>query len=138
VLNARSGATQTRSARKRFAFTLNPEETAYYLVATVGQSGLAFFGDEGKYVSNGRQRIAALEDAPGRLTVTVTFAAGEKSVRLFGNAPHAPTVAAQSGSAGPLSYNSANGRFSVEVSPAPAVISGRDTTQTAVVEFTGE
>jgi hypothetical protein len=138
VLNARSGVVQNQSAGKHFVFNLNPEETAYYLVAPIGQSGLAFFGDEGKYVSNGHQRIAALDDAPGRLIVTVTFAAGEKSVRLFGYARHAPTVAARSGSVGTLTYDAGSGRFSVEVSPAAAIISGRDPTQVAVVEFTGK
>ena len=137
VLNARSGAAQNQSAGQRFVFTLNPEETAYYLVAPVGQSGLAFFGDEGKYVSNGRQRIAALEDAPGRLSVKVTFAAHEQPVRLFGYARHVPTVTARSGAAGALNYDAASGRFSVEVSPAATVIPGRDPTQNAVVEFTG-
>jgi hypothetical protein len=138
VLNARSGAAKNQSAGKRFAFKLNLNETAYYLVAPVGQSGLAFFGDEGKYVSNGRQRIAALDDAPDGLTVIVTFAAGEKSVRLFGYARHAPAVAAQSGSVGTLNYDAGSGRFSVEVSPAATIIAGQDPTQTAVIEFTGK
>jgi len=138
VLNARSGIAKNQSAGKRFAFTLNPDETAYYLVAPVGQSGLAFFGDDGKYVSNGRQRVAALDDAPGRLIVTVTFAAGEKSVRLFGYARHAPAVTAQSGSVGTLTCDAGIGRFSVEVSPAAAIIAGQDPTQTAVIQFTGK
>jgi hypothetical protein len=138
VLNARSGVAQNQSAEKRVVFTVNPGETAYYLVAPVGQSGLAFFGDEGKYVSNGRQRIAALDDAPDALTATVTFAAGEKSVRLFGYAPHIPKVMAQSGSVGTLDYDAGSGRFSVEVSPAAAIIAGQDPTQAAVVEFSNE
>jgi hypothetical protein len=135
VLNVRAGIAQNQSAGKRFAFTLNPEETAYYLIAPIGQSGLAFFGDAGKYVSNGRQRIAALDNTPSRLTVTVTFAVGEKSVRLFGYARHAPSVAAQSGSVGALNYDAGSGRFSVKVSPAAAIIAGQDPTQSAVVEF---
>jgi hypothetical protein len=138
VLNARSGIAQNQSAGKRFAFKLNPEETAYYLVAPVGQSGLAFFGDEGKYVSNGRQRIAALDDTPNGLTVTVTFAAGEKSVRLFGYAQRAPAIMAQSGSVRTLTYDAGSGRFSVEVSPAATIIAGQDPTQIAVIKFTGK
>lgn len=138
VLDARSGAAQYQSAGKRFAFQLNPDETAYYLIVPVGQSGLAFFGDAGKYVSNGRQRIAALDDAPEGLKVTVTFAAGEKSVRLFGYAPHVPSVAAKSGSVGSLDYDAQNGRFSVEVSPAATILQGTDPTQTAVIKFNGK
>jgi hypothetical protein len=138
VLDARSGTAQNQSADKHFAFTLALNDTAYYLVAPFGKSGLAFFGDEGKYVSNGHQRIAALNDAPDGLNVTVTFASGEKSVRLFGYAKKAPTVAAQSGSVGNLDYDAGSGKFSVEVSPAAVIIAGRDPTQTAVVEFTGK
>jgi hypothetical protein len=138
VFNTRSGVAQYQSSGACFAFTLNPRETAYYLAAPVGQSGLAFFGDEGKYVSNGHQRIAALVDTPGGLTVDVTFAAGEKSVRLFGYDRHTPTVMAQSGSVGTLTYDAESGRFSVEVSPAAAIIPGRDPTEAAVVKFTGK
>src|SRR5665213_2865628 len=138
VLNACSGVAHNQSAGKQFTFQLNPDETAYYLIAPIGQSGLAFFGDEGKYVSNGRQRIAALEDAPGRLSVAVTFAAGEKSVRLFGYASHAPSVTAQSGSVGTLNYDAKSGRFSVEASPAATIISGRDPTQSAVIKFSSK
>ena len=138
VLNWRSGTAQYQSARQRFAFRLEPGATAYYLVVPAGQSDLAFFGDAGKYVSNGRQRIAALDKTPGGLTVTVTFAAGEKSVRLFGNAPHAPTITAQCGSIGATGYHAASGRFSVEVFPATPIIPGRDPTQNAVVEITSQ
>jgi hypothetical protein len=72
------------------------------------------------------------------LTVSVTFAAGEKSARLFGYARRAPDVAARSGTVGTLSWNAASGRFSVEVHPATAIIPGRDPTQAAVIEFTGK
>jgi hypothetical protein len=138
VLNARSGILKSQSADKRFTFNLNAGQTAYYLVTPVGSSGIAFFGDAGKFVSNGRQRIAALDDDENRLNVTVTFAAGEKSVRLFGYARRAPAISAQSGSAGVLNYDAQSGMFSVDVSPATTIIPGKDPTQTAVVEFTGK
>jgi hypothetical protein len=136
VLDARSGNAIFRSARKQVQLSFKPGGTACYLITPVGRSGLAFFGDEGKYVSNGRQRIAALEDADGKLTVTTTFAAGEKSVRLFGYANKAPKVIAQSGSAGTLVFDDKTRRFSVEVMPAPDVShSDGDPVQTAVVVF---
>ena len=94
VLNWRTGIAQYQSARQRFDFRLEPGATAYYVVVPIEPSGLAFFGDAGKYVSNGRQRITALDETPGGLTVTVTFAAGEKSVRFFGNSPRAPKITA--------------------------------------------
>ncbi len=136
VLEARSGNAVFQSARKRVQLSFKPEETAYYEIIPVGQSGLAFFGNVGKYVSNGRQRIAALDDAKGRLTVTTTFAAGEKTVRLFGYAEQAPKVIAQSGSAGAVSFDPKTRRVSVEVMPAPEVIrSGPEPVRTAVVTF---
>ncbi len=136
VLDARSGDAIFQSARKHVALTFKSGGTAYYLVTSVGRSGLAFFGDAGKYVSNGRQRIAALEDAKGKLTVTTTFAAGEKSVRLFGYAKEAPEAVAQRGSVGTVTFDPKTRRFNVEVMPAPEVIrSGPDPVQTAVVVF---
>ena len=109
------------------------------MITPVGRSGLAFFGDEGKYVSNGRQRIASLDDTKKKLTVTVAFAAGEKNVRLFGYAKKAPNVIAQSGSVGKVAFDKESQRFSVEVSPAPKIgDSGRDLVQTTVVEFESE
>jgi hypothetical protein len=136
VLDARSGNAVFQSARKRVELSLKPGGTAYYEIAPVGRSVLAFFGDEGKYVSNGHQRIAAVEDADGQLTVTTKFAAGEKSVRLFGYANKAPKVIAQSGSVGTLVFDDKTSRFSVEVMPASEVIrSGPDPVQTAVVVF---
>jgi hypothetical protein len=136
VLDARSGNAVFRSARKAVRLSFKPGGTAYYEIAPFGRSGLAFFGDAGKFVSNGRQRIADLKDGKGKLTVTVTFAAGEKSVRLFGYAEQAPKAVAQRGSVGAVSFNGKTRRFRVEVMPAPEVIrSGRDPVQTAVVEF---
>ena len=136
VLDTRSGNAVFQSAHQRVQLSFKSGETAFYEITPVGQSGLAFFGDAGKYVSNGRRRIAALEEAPGKLTVTTTFAAGEKSVRLFGYANEAPKVVAQSGSAGAVAFDPNTRRFSVEVRPAPEVIqSGPDPVQTAVVMF---
>ncbi len=136
VLDTRSGTAQFQSAKKPVTVPLTPDGTAYDEIVSVGKSGLAFFGDEGKFVSNGRQRIASLEDTRKTLTVTVTFAAGEKSVRLFGFARSAPQVSAQRGAVGDWSYDARTGRFSVEVTPDAAVDrSGPDPVQTARVEF---
>lgn len=138
VLDERAGTAQRQPAEKRFAFILSAQAAAYYLVVPVGRSGVAFFGDEGKFVSNGRKRIAALQDAPNRLIVTVTFTAGEKSVRLVGCAERAPQVVARRGSAGEVSFDASSGRFSVEARPAPGVTRetpGGDPIQTAIIEF---
>ncbi len=136
VLDALSGNAVFQPARKRVELSFKPGGTAYYEITLVGRSGLAFFGDAGKYVSNGHQRIAALDDSNGKLTATIDFAMGEKSVRLFGYAKHAPQVIAQRGSAGDITFDPKTRQFSVEIMPAPEVIrSGPNPVQTAVVVF---
>jgi hypothetical protein len=136
VLNARSGAAFFQSAREGVPIAFDADGTAYYEVAPVGKSDIAFFGDEGKYVSNGRQRISGLVDANDKLTATITFAAGEKSVTVFGYTKDKPLVSASVGSVGDLNYDNDTGRFSVEVMPAAYVTnSGGDPVQTAAVTF---
>ena len=85
----------------------------------VPRAGITLIGDEAKFVPDGRKRIAALEDEPDRLIVTVNFAPQERSVRLFGYAPQRPTVAAQTGSLSELEFEPDSGRFDVTVSPGP-------------------
>ena len=76
-----------------FAAPLDKSAAKYFVVAPVGQSGIAFLGDKNKFVGTGRQRIASMRDEPGKLTVDVILAASEKSVMLHGFAispPEAP------------------------------------------------
>lgn len=87
---------------------------SYDIVVPVGQSGIAFLGDAGKFVSLGKKRISGLSDN-GVLHATVTFAANEKSVILRGYAPSLPRVSATNGHAGPVSYNSQTHLFSFPV-----------------------
>jgi hypothetical protein len=138
VLNVRSNSVSRQSADSAVKVTLASKGTAYYAIAPVGKSGLAFFGDEGKFVGNGKKRIADLTDDSGGLTVRVIFSAGEKSVRLFGFAGHAPHASAQSGSVGAMDFDPVTNRFAVDVSPADVVTSespGGDRIQMAVVHL---
>jgi hypothetical protein len=138
VCDPRTGTLRRLAAGGSFVETLPERGTAYFVIAPVGPSGIAFFGDQGKFVTDGRQRIAALSDAGGRVGATVRFAAGEASVRLFGWAPRAPRVEALAGSAGAVAYDAATGRFEVSVSPAPAVAReppGNDPVQQARIEL---
>jgi hypothetical protein len=91
-------------------------DTAYYIVAPVGPSGIALLGDIGKFASIGRQRISTWSD-DGTLTATIAFAAGE-TVTLQGYAPTAPTATASTGTVGPVTFDAAAKRFTVLVSPA--------------------
>ena len=98
--------------------TLGPAGRAFYIVAPVGASGIAFLGDAGKFVGTGRSRIAFLQDTPGRLTAAVLFAPGEPPVTLHGYAGAAPRVSASGGTAGPVAYDPATSHFAVTISPA--------------------
>lgn len=138
VLNVRSKTVSWQNADEPVKIPLTPDGTAYYAIAPVGKSGLAFFGDEGKFVGNGRKRIADLTDERGALTVRVIFSAGEAKVRVFGFAEHAPRAVASSGSVGAVDFDSGTGRFAVDVSPAAAVTGETDLIQSAAVRFTGK
>ena len=91
--------------------------TMYLIVAPMGSSGIAVIGDAGQFVTLGKKRITALTD-DGSVHVSVAFAQGEQSRTLIGYSPWvAPVVTAVAGSAGPVSYDAASGRFSVAVQP---------------------
>jgi hypothetical protein len=102
---------------QRFAASIGPGETGYYIVAPVGPSGIALFGDKGKFVSMGKERIPSLQEDSRSLTAQVLFAAGENSVTLFGDAPSRPTVTVRGGSAGAVAFTKSTGYFSVRVAP---------------------
>lgn len=98
------------------SFSARVGSGSYYIVASIGPSGIAFLGDAGKFVSLGAKRISRLTDN-GTVQATVSFARGEKSVILHGYAPARPQVSAINGLVGSLSYNSRGHLFSVPVSP---------------------
>src|SRR6266850_2861867 len=118
VYDARNRTARRLGASDAFTFAVAPNGTAYFVVAAVSRARIALFGDESKFVPDGRKRIAALDDEPDRLIATVTFAPQEKSVRLFGYATRRPTVTAATGSVGEVSFDKRTGRFAVSVSPS--------------------
>ena len=106
------------------ANTDSVSKTAYYIVAPVGKSGIAFLGEPGKLAATGKKRIADWSD-DGTLTVAVVFASGESSVTLTGYAPSPPMATATSGSVGTVQYDSTQKRFTVAVTPSGAAASIR-------------
>lgn len=94
-------------------------DTAYYIVAPVGPSGIAFLGEQGKLASTGAKRISDWSDT-GTLAVSVAFGAGEKSVTLTGYAPSMPTAAADLGTVSAVQYDATSKRFTVSVAPSGA------------------
>jgi hypothetical protein len=137
--------TQGRTARRlaasdMFTFDLAPNGTAYFVLAPVSSAGVALFGDESKFVPDGRKRIASIVEKRNRLTVTVTFAPQEKTVRLFGYAIRRPAITAQTGSAGEVTFDEQTGRFEVSVSPSRERVNerpGNDPVQQATVSIQG-
>ena len=96
--------------------TLGPMGRAFYVVAPIGASGIALLGDEGKFVGTSHQRLAAVQDTPGRLVAALLFAPGEAALTLHGYAASAPKAAALGGAVGPVAYDPATGHFAVTVS----------------------
>ena len=92
-------------------------DTAYYVVSPVGQSGIAFLGEQGKLAPLGSKRISDWSD-DGMLSVSVLFASGETSVTLTGYAPSAPVAMADTGTVGAVQYDASSKRFTVSVSPS--------------------
>jgi hypothetical protein len=92
--------------------------SAYYVIAPVGASGIAFLGDVGKFVSIGKKRITRLVDE-GVVEVSIAFAPGEQSVTLQGYSPALVAVSALKGEVLQTNYDTARRRFSIVVSPAP-------------------
>ena len=100
---------------------------SYYIIAPVGQSGIAFLGDVGKFVSNGKKRISSVSDQTGALSATVLFAPTESQITLHGYAQVQPYVTVQGGTAAPVSYNSTTGHFTVAVTVSPSTPLNTDT-----------
>jgi hypothetical protein len=81
-----------------------PDQGAYWIVVPVGASGVGFLGDEGKFVSNGRKRIARIRDN-GILRARIIFAKGESRMRLHGFSLARPQVRAAGAAVEHLAYD---------------------------------
>ena len=112
-VNAATGRVLTAAQANTDTIT----DTAYYLVAPIGPSGIAFLGEQGKIAALGKKRITTFSD-DGTLTATVSFATGEGAITLQGYAPRAPTATATSGTVGAVTYSATTSRFTVAVTGA--------------------
>ena len=140
LYDTRARTARRLAASEKFMFDLAPNGTAYFVLAPVSRAGVALFGDDGKFVPDGRQRIASIVEQGNRLTVTVTFAPQEKSLRLFGYANRRPAIAKLSGSANEVTYDEATGRFEVTVTPSREPLNerpGNDPVRRAIVSILG-
>ena len=115
-VNADSGKVLS-STQASTATLATTDTTAYYVVAPIGSSGIAFLGEKGKIASVGKKRISSVSD-DGTLSVSIAYGQGEGPVTLQGYAPAAPTVTATTGTAGTVSYSASTQRFTVQVTAA--------------------
>jgi hypothetical protein len=134
-----SGVGRRLDPGESFSAPLAEDASAFYQVAPIGKSGIAFLGDAGKFVGTGKQRMASLNDQPHRLTVSLSVAESEKTVTLHGYAATEPQVTVQSGSAGPVQFDPAQHHFTVELTvneSAPLDRSDSDPVRHLTVTFT--
>jgi hypothetical protein len=140
VYDARARRARRLAASDSYTFDLAPNGTAYFVLAPVSSAGVALFGDEGKFVPDGRKRIAAIAEIKNHLMVTVTFAPQEKALRLFGYSMRRPAITAESGSVEKITFDEKTGRFEVTVSPSGDRVNeppGNDPVQHAIVSIQG-
>jgi hypothetical protein len=87
-------------------------------------------GDAGKFVGTGKQRVAALDDEPGRLTTRIVFAPTEGVVRLHGFCAASLIVSVSGGRAGEVGYDPTSQHFTVDITADAG-----EAIHTAVVTF---
>jgi hypothetical protein len=110
-----SGAGQLLKEGMPFTAPLEGNASAFFVVAPIGPSGIAFLGDRYKFVGTGRQRITSLRDEPGKLTVGVVLAQNEPWVVLHGYAAVKPDVTVISGVDDAVQYDPSTHYFAVKV-----------------------
>jgi len=108
-----NGAGRVADGATAFQDSLDGDR-AYYIVAPIGPSGIAFLGDAGHFVSLGKKRVVQLNDG-GAVQATIAFANGEVSRTLFGYAPSAPQVTSGPGEID--SYDEDTHLFRLTVTP---------------------
>jgi hypothetical protein len=138
VYESASGTATPLPSDQLFEITLPPNAARSYIVAPIGASGAAFFGDSGKFVATGKQRISRLKDEPGKLSATVLFAHSEKTIELRGYASMKPTVSVQNGTPDDERFDPATHLFTLDISvnQSSAVESASNPVRSALVVFT--
>ena len=104
------------ATNQSFKILLPPPGAGFYMMAPRNRAGMAFFGDAGKFVATGRQRISQFKMEAAKLTATVHFAPSEKLVELHGRAPAEPAVTVWNGTAGPVKFDPITGHYTVAMS----------------------
>ena len=114
------GTGETLAPGASFTLDVQPGQVAYFVLAPIGPSGIAFLGDANKIVGTGKARIADLKDDGHQVTATILLAPGEKEVKICGYAEKKPRVSLENGEAVAVVYNADSKFFTAAVNP-PAV-----------------
>ena len=88
--------------------------SGYFILVPVGESGIAFLGDKGQFVTLGKKRIPAFTDK-GQIAVSVEFAQGEHLRTLFGYSPQAASVSATKGTIEASTWDPVTQLFTIRV-----------------------
>jgi hypothetical protein len=91
---------------------------SFWIVVPVAKSGIGFLGDAGKFVANGKRRVARIADN-GTLSARILLAKGEDRVRLQGFARARPTVSARDGGIEDLRYDPRSRLFQFDLAARP-------------------
>lgn len=99
-----------------------PDNGAYWIIVPVGASGVGFLGDAGKFVSNGRNRVAHIMDT-GTLAARVVFSAGERRLHLYGFSLVRPAIQVRRAAVENLAYDSRTQLFHFDLVAKPGTSS---------------
>jgi hypothetical protein len=99
--------------------TQNTNGGSFYIVAPIGQLGIALVGDTGEFVTGGGKRITSVSD-DGTLHIGAAYAEGETEVTRSGYAPSKPNAPAAAGTTDDVTYNEATRVSTAGVSPDKA------------------
>ena len=100
-----------------FSDTLAEKGAAFYELVPMQKNGIAFAGDEGKFVGTGKQRVSEIAADENVIVATVLAAPGESAITLHGFAEKAPAVVVNRASADAVAFDAANHHWRVTIHP---------------------
>ena len=121
-----------RPVENTFQTRLGSGRFGYFVIAEPGLSGIALFGDMGKFVSAGKQRIASLRQEKGKLIAEVVFAKGETTLTLHGCCANRPEIRLEKQKLN-AAFDPASKHFTVEITPPTDAKTADDGTKRVVV-----
>jgi len=129
VYNYFTGTGQHVDAGGTYLDTIPSSGFSYYEITAIDSHGIAFLGDAGKFVGNGKARVSVLSGLTAdALRATVLIAPADIPVTLHGYSSVRPVVTSSNGQVGPVNYEASTGRFAFDIqqnnSAKPAMIDG--------------